>query len=125
MKSVYLTTSIGAIYFFYYSVIISQGHLKQSICQGHCVYLITSVATIHIITNGLWLIREKLNDMFIGRKQLYPYSFKAYYLFHRTSCSNICLKRVMLNARKYLQPPHGLLVDMLIRNFTTVVAAIH
>ena len=37
----------------------------RSICQENCVYLTTLVATIHIITSGLWLIREKLNDMFI------------------------------------------------------------
>ena len=34
----YLTTSIGAIYFFYNGVIISREHLKRSICQGHSVY---------------------------------------------------------------------------------------
>ena len=61
----YLTTPIGAIYFLYNSVIISREHLKRSTCQGHCVYSTTLVATIHIITSGLWLNREKLNDMFI------------------------------------------------------------
>ena len=61
----YFTTSIGAIYFFYNSVIISRVHLKRSICQGHCVYFRTIVATIHIITSALWLIREKLKDMLI------------------------------------------------------------
>ena len=61
----YLTTSIRAIYFFYESVIISREHLKRSICQEHCFYFTTLVATIRIITSDLWLIREKLNDMFI------------------------------------------------------------
>ena len=37
---------------------ISQ-HLSQ-----HCIYF----TTIHIITSGLWLIREKSNDMFIWEK---------------------------------------------------------
>ena len=64
-KAFYLTTSIGAIYFFYNSVIISPEHLKRSICQGRCVYFTTLVAIIHIITSGLWLIRKKLNDMYI------------------------------------------------------------
>ena len=60
----YLTASIAAIHFFYGSVIISREHLKRSICQEHCVYYTTLVATMHIITSGLWLIRENLN-MFI------------------------------------------------------------
>ena len=77
----YLATYIGAIYFFYNSVIISQEHLKRSICQGHCVYFTTIVATIHIITSGLWLIREKLNDMLIWGKPFSPCSFKDGYLF--------------------------------------------
>ena len=34
----YLTASAAAILFFYGSIIISWGHVKQSICQGHCVY---------------------------------------------------------------------------------------
>ena len=66
----YLTTSIGAIYFFYNSVIISREHLKRSIFQVHCVYFSTFVATIHIIKSCLWLIREKLNTMFIWAKPL-------------------------------------------------------
>ena len=65
----YLRTSIRAIYFFYESVITSREHLKRFICQEHCnrnsFYFTTLVATIHIITSDLWLIREKLNDMFI------------------------------------------------------------
>ena len=60
----YLTASIAAIHFCYGSVIISREHLKRSICQRHCVYYTTLVATMHIITSGLWLIRENLN-MFI------------------------------------------------------------
>ena len=64
-KVCYLTASIAAIHFFYGSVIISREHLKRSICQGHCVYSTTLVATIHIITSGLWLIRGNLNNMFI------------------------------------------------------------
>ena len=60
----YLTASIAAIHFFYGSVIISREHLKRSICQEHCAYYTTLVATMHIITSGLWLIRENLS-MFI------------------------------------------------------------
>ena len=120
----YLTTSIGAVYFFCNSVIISQEHLKRFICQGHCVYFATLVATIHIITSGLWLIRKKMNMFFWG-KLLYSCSFKGAYLFYRTSCSNICLKSAVLNARKYVQPPHCLFVNVLICNFTIVISAIH
>ena len=61
----YLTKSIAAIHFFYGSFIVSQEHLQRSIFQGHCIYFTTLVATIHIITSGLGLIRENLNDMFI------------------------------------------------------------
>ena len=120
----YLTTSIGAVYFFCNSVIISLEHLKRFICQGHCVYFATLVATIHIITSGLWLIRKKMNMFFWG-KLLYSCSFKGAYLFYRTSCGNICLKSTVLNARKYVQPPHCLFVNVLICNFTIVISAIH
>ena len=120
----YLAT-IRAIYFFYNSVITSREHFKRFIYQEHCVYFTTLVATIDIITTGLWLIREKLNDIFIWGKPLYPHSFKASYLFHWISCSNNCLKSTLLNAQKYLQLPHCLLVNVLIYNFTTIIAAIH
>ena len=61
----YLAASVAANQFFYGRVIISREHLKRSICQGHYVYFTTVVATTHIITSGLWLIRENLTDMFI------------------------------------------------------------
>ena len=61
----YLTTSIAAIHYFYGIVIILREHLKRSICQGYCVNFTTLVVTIHIVTSGLWLFREILNDMFI------------------------------------------------------------
>ena len=124
----YLKTSIAVIHFFYGSVIILRQHLKRSICQGHYVYFITLVATIHVVASGLWLIKEHLNDMpymFIWGKLLQPCSFKGACLFHRTSCTNICLKTTVLNALKYLQPPHSLLVNVLICNFATVIATIH
>ena len=108
--------------FFYNSVIISQEHLNQSICVYHCVYLTSLVSTIDIITSALSLIGKKLNDMCICRK---PCSFKGPYSFHKTSCSNICLKIAVLNVQKYLQPPHSLLVNVLICNFTTVITAVH
>ena len=107
----YLTTSIGAIYFFYNGVIISWEHLKRSICQGHSVYFTGLVATIHIVCT--WF--EKNEIIFLLRK--------AIVALHRTSC--ICLKSAVLDARKYLQPPHCLLVNALICNFTTVIAALH
>ena len=61
----YLTASVAAIQFFYGSVIISREHSKRSKCQGYCVYFTTFVAAIHIITSGLWFIRENLNGMLI------------------------------------------------------------
>ena len=118
-------TSLNKVCYLTTSVVISGEHLKLSICQGNCVYFTTRVATIHIITSGLWLIREKLNNMFIWRKLLLPCSFKGAYIFPRTSCTNICLKSAVLNARKYFQSPHCLLVDVVIFNFTTLILAIH
>ena len=43
----YMTTSFTTIHFFYDSVIISQQHLKQSTCQGNCLYFTIIFATIH------------------------------------------------------------------------------
>ena len=43
----YMTTSFPAIHFFYDSVFISREHLRQSTCQGNCVYFTTLSATIH------------------------------------------------------------------------------
>ena len=37
----YLTASNAPIHFFYGRVIISPEHLKQSICQGHCLFYST------------------------------------------------------------------------------------
>ena len=46
-KLCHMTTSFPAIHFFYDSVIISRDHLKQSTCQGNCVYFTILFATIH------------------------------------------------------------------------------
>ena len=100
-KVCYLKTSIGAIYFFCNNVTISLEHVKRSICQRHCFYFTTLVATIHIITSGLWLIQEKLN-MFIWAKPLQPCSFKGAFLFHRTNCSKICFKKCCAKFTKVL-----------------------
>ena len=43
----YMMTSFPIIHFFYDSVIFLGERLKQSICQGHCVYFLTVVASIH------------------------------------------------------------------------------
>ena len=64
-EACHLTKSIAAIHLFYGSFIVSQEHLQRSIFQGHCIYFTTFVATIHIVTSGLGLIRENLDDMFI------------------------------------------------------------
>ena len=52
------------------------------------------------------LIREDLKCIFIVGTLLQPCSFKRAYLCHKTSYSNICLKSIESNARKYLQPLH-------------------
>ena len=67
---------------------------------------------IHIVTSGLWLINENLNDI-VAIIVIVALFLKGAYLFRRTSCSNTCLKSTMLNARKCLQPPHSLLEDHL------------
>ena len=62
----HMATSFPAIYFLYDSAIILREHLKQSICQGHCVYFTTLfVAIYYIMTSSLCLIRENLNGMFV------------------------------------------------------------
>ena len=94
----YLTTSIAAIHFLRSRVIISQEHLKRSICQGHCVCFTTLVATTHY---------KKL-----------PALLEV--LIHLGA-----VMHEMLNARKYSQPRHSLLVYVLIYNFATVIVAIH
>ena len=43
----HMATSFPAIYFLYDSAIILREHLKQSICQGHCVYFTTLVVAIY------------------------------------------------------------------------------
>ena len=43
----YMTTSFPAIHYFYYSVIYSRERLKRPVCQGHCVYFTTLIATIY------------------------------------------------------------------------------
>ena len=43
----YSEPSIVAPHFFYGSIINSEGHLKRSTRQRHCVYLTTIVAAIH------------------------------------------------------------------------------
>ena len=55
--------------------------------------------------------------VFFGGKQLQSFFFKSVRLFHRTSCSNFCLKGTMLNAEKHLQPSSV--------NFTTAIVVIH
>ena len=47
LKEVCYMTSFPTIHFIYDSIIISQEHLKQSTCQGTCVYFTTLIATIH------------------------------------------------------------------------------
>ena len=94
----YLTTSTAAIYFLCSRVIISQEHSKRSICQGYCVCFTTLVATTH--NNKLPALLEVL--IYLG-----------------------AVMHEMLNARKYSQSRHSVLLYVLICNFATVVVAIH
>ena len=75
---------------------------SDPLCQGHCVYFATIVATIHY--NQPFIDSRKMKGtVFIWGKQLLPCYFKGASLFHRTSCSNFCL-----------QPPHSFMVNVLI-----------
>ena len=113
----FFTTAIAAIHFFCGTVIISRDHLKRSIgaaiisrdhlkwslCQGYCVYSPKLIAPINYIkwTCLLQEILKVLNFkgiVFFGGKQLQSFFFKSVRLFHRTSCSNFCLKSTMLKA---------------------------
>ena len=90
------------------------------------VFILKHLLETSIIASGLSLIWENLNDMFIWKEPLEDCSFKGVYLFHRTSSSNICLKRAALNATKVLAASHNyLLVNVLIGNFATVIAGIN
>ena len=64
-KVCYLTASIAGTHFSMAVSLFNGNNRQQSIFEGRCAYFTTLVATIHIITSGLWLIRENLNDMFI------------------------------------------------------------
>ena len=57
--------------------------------------------------SSLWLIQQNWKGMFILGKPMQSCSFKCACLFHRISCSNFCLKSVVVNAWKYLQLPHS------------------
>ena len=46
-KVCHMTTSFSAMHYFYDSVIISPERLKQSTCQGNCLYFPILFATIH------------------------------------------------------------------------------
>ena len=92
----YYEREIAATYSFKFTVFLQKRkYSKRSICQGHCVYFTTLVATIHyssIITSGLRLIRKKIKCMLIWGKPLQPCSFKGTYLFNRASCNKFFWK---------------------------------
>ena len=106
-------------------VLLFHGSTWSDPNANHTVSLSQHLLQPSILLQGVCGWFEKNWMMFIWGKPLWPRSFKDAYLFHITSCSNICLKSVLLNAWKNLHPPHSLLVNVLICNFTTVVAAIH
>ena len=55
----YSEPSIVAPRFFYVSIINSEGHLKRSTRQRHCVYLTTIVAAIHYNKRSVVDSRER------------------------------------------------------------------
>ena len=119
-----LTTSIGAIYFpitvlLFHGITWSDPYVKGTVSLSQ--HLLQPSILLQAVYG--WFKRNWM--VFIWGKPLEPCSFKGAYLFHRTSCSNTCLKSAVLNVGKYLQPPHSLLVNMLICNFTIVIVAIH
>ena len=57
-----------------------------------------------IIINGLRLIRKKVEEYVYLRKTIVACCFKDGYLFHRTSCSNLCLKICEMHKSTYRDP---------------------
>ena len=80
-------TSIPVINFFPGSVIFSQEHLMRFMCQGHY---------------NKWSVIDSRNLKVCSFEESHcsPSLSKVpiYSTFHRISCSNFCLKRIMLNA---------------------------
>ena len=115
-EACYMTASFPAIYFFYGSVIISREHLKQSTYQGLCVYFTTLVAAVHYNKRSL-VDSRKFEGYVYWKKNIVALLFKGAYLFHRTNCSNFCLRSTALNTRKYFP-------ILSFFNWTTVTTAI-
>ena len=65
----YMMTSFPAMHFFYKRVIISREHLSWSICQGHCIYFTTFIATIHYNKRCVVDLR-KFEDFVYSRKTI-------------------------------------------------------
>ena len=81
----------------------SNPHVKE------IVFISQNLLQPSIITSGLWLIQEKMKSMF--RKPLQPCFFKGAYLFHRSSCNDICSRSTVLNAQQHLQRSHSFMVN--------------
>ena len=110
--SLCLTTSIAAILFFYGTVIISWEHLKRSICQGHWVYFTTLIAILQKSKRSVVDSRKFEGYCVYLKKAIVAMLCWGVCLFHRTSCSNFCLKSTLLNTRKHLQPFYSVMVNI-------------
>ena len=100
----YLKTSIPAIHFFYGTVIISREALEAIHYFKGTAFISQRLRQPSIKVSSLLLIWENLKStVFIWGKQLHPGSFKGAYLFHKISCSNLCL-----------QSPHSFIMNVLI-----------
>ena len=105
----YMTTSFPAIHFFYDSVIISREHLKQSTCQGNCLYFTILFATIHY--NKRSAVDSRKSWRLCLFEENHGSLAEGSYLFHSPSCNNFCLKSTVLNAQKHLQRSHSFMVN--------------
>ena len=79
-KVCYMTASFTAIHYFYDCVIISLKHLKESTCQGNCLYFTILFATIHYNKRSAVDLRK---------------SWRVY-LFEENHCSPDVLKALMV-----------------------------
>ena len=108
----YMTTSFPAIHFFYDGGIISREHLKQSTCQGNCVYFTTLFVTIHY---NKWSVVDSKKSwrvcLFEENHCRKTIALLKMPIFHRTSCNYFCLKSTVLNAQKHLQRSDSFLVN--------------
>ena len=89
----YLTLSITAILFLYMVVLLCHRSTWSDPCVKDTVFISQHFLQSSIITAGLWLIQKSWKMCLFEES----HCSQGAHLFHRTSCSNFCL-------RKHLQP---------------------